>query len=252
MSYKIPPALNEFQFNIHSQNGEYGVIEELFRQLGIEFDDKKWCVEFGAWDGKHLSNTFALIEKKWNAVYIEGEADRYQDLLAKAKKYPRIVPIHAFVARYKDDENALGRLLERTPLPKEFELLSIDIDSYDLDVWESLTGYSSKIVIIEVNSHIPPGVAWRHSDEVTGNSFNATVNTGREKGYMLICFTGNCIFVRNDLLGKIKLDPRYIQHPELLFLYEFLSASPWLPNKKLKLQRSPLLRFIPKFLRFTK
>ena len=249
MHYKIPPALNGFQFNIHSQNGEDGVIEEIRKRLCISNDDKKWCVEFGAWDGVHLSNTFAFAEKNWNAVYIEGEADRYQDLLRTAQKYPRIVPIHAFVARYKDEENSLGRLLEQTQLPKEFELLSIDIDSYDLDVWESLTNYSPKVVIIEINSHVPPGIVWRHSPETQGNTFSATLGVAQHKGYTLVCHTGNCIFVRNDLVEKIKLDTQYIQHPELLFLYEFLHDSPWLPNKQFKLQRNPITKFIPKILR---
>ena len=32
MHYKIPPALNGYQLNIHSQNGEDGVIEEILTQ----------------------------------------------------------------------------------------------------------------------------------------------------------------------------------------------------------------------------
>jgi hypothetical protein len=249
MSYKITPALNKFQFNIYSQNGEDGVIEEILKRLVISNGNKNWCVEFGAWDGIHLSNTFALVEKNWNAVYIEGDSDRYQDLLKTSRKYSQIVPIQAFVTRFQNEENPLDRLLKQTQLPKEFELLSIDIDSYDLDVWESLTCYSPKIVIIEINSHVPPGIVWRHSPENQGNTFSATLNVAHHKGYTLVCHTGNCIFVRNDLVGKIKLDSQYIQYPELLFLYEFLHDSPWLPNKQFKLQRNPIIKFIPKFLR---
>jgi hypothetical protein len=249
MSYKINPALNKFQFNIYSQNGEDGVIEEILKRLGISNDNKKWCVEFGAWNGIHLSNTFALVEKNWNAVYIEGEADRYQDLLKTAQKYPQIVPIHAFVARSQNEEYSLDKLLKQTQIPKEFELLSIDIDTYDLDVWESLSSYSPKIVIIEINSHVPPGIVWKHSPETQGNTFSATINVARLKGYTLVCHTGNCIFVRDDLVEKVKLDPQYIQYPELLFLYEFLNDSPWLPNKQYKLHRHPIVKFIPKFLR---
>ncbi|CAN0123266.1 unnamed protein product [Heterosigma akashiwo] len=36
----------------------------------------KWCVEFGAWDGKHLSNTWSLInEHGWSSVQIEGDPE---------------------------------------------------------------------------------------------------------------------------------------------------------------------------------
>ena len=52
----------------------------------------------------------------------------------------------------------MDNLLEKTNLPKDFEILSIDIDSYDLEVWESLVFYKPKIVIIEINSSYPPGI----------------------------------------------------------------------------------------------
>ena len=38
-------------------------------------------MEFGAWDGIHYSNSFALVERhNWNAVYIEGDKKKYNDL----------------------------------------------------------------------------------------------------------------------------------------------------------------------------
>src|ERR1700730_6767714 len=142
---EVPP-LNVFEMNVHSQNGEDGVIREILRRLQITDDASRWCVEFGAWGGVYLSNTFALVEKGWNAVFIEGDAQKFQDLLATAAKHPRIVPLNTFVSRNKTDPDCLGRLLERTPIPRDFELLSIDIDSYDLEVWESLSYYRPKIV----------------------------------------------------------------------------------------------------------
>lgn len=39
--------------------------------------------------------------------------------------------------------------LKQTDIPNDFELLSIDIDSYDYQVWKSLKVYKPKIVIIE-------------------------------------------------------------------------------------------------------
>ena len=37
-------------------------------------------------------------------------------------------------------------------LPKDFELLSIDIDSCDYQVWQSIEHYKPKLVIIEIDS----------------------------------------------------------------------------------------------------
>jgi hypothetical protein len=65
--------LNMFSHNIHSQNGEDGIIQELLNRLNLKNSSDRYCVEFGAWDGMHLSNTFALVEGGWKAIYIEGK-----------------------------------------------------------------------------------------------------------------------------------------------------------------------------------
>ena len=41
--------------SVASQCGEDGIIKAALEVLR---ETNKWCVEFGAWDGKHLSNTF--------------------------------------------------------------------------------------------------------------------------------------------------------------------------------------------------
>jgi hypothetical protein len=239
------PPLNVFEENIHSENGEDGVIGEILRRLAIADDDSRWCVEFGAWDGVYLSNTFALVEKGWNAVYIEGDTEKFRDLLGTVELHPRIVPMNEFVSRNKSDPNCLEKLLERTAIPKEFELLSIDIDSYDLEIWESLSSYQPKIVVIEINSSVPPGIVWRHSPRTPENTFSATQNVAVQKNYTLVCHTGNCIYVRDDLVGRINLDVRYIQYPELLFLFD----SPWLSSDLFREKTHSIINFIPRSLR---
>ena len=89
--------LNKFSKNIHSQNGEDGIIAQILNKLELSIEKNLWCVEFGAWDGMHHSNTFTLVENGWNAVYIEGESERYQDLLKTQRKFPKILPVEAFV-----------------------------------------------------------------------------------------------------------------------------------------------------------
>ena len=86
-------------------------------------------VELGAWDGKHLSNTYVLCEKGWRGCYIEGVAERYAQLCRNIPA-ANVVRIHAFVT--PDGANSLDNLLARDAV----DLLSIDIDSDDLAVWE--------------------------------------------------------------------------------------------------------------------
>lgn len=218
----IELPLNKYASNTHSQNGEDGIIAEIFNRLGLADKNNLWCVEFGAWDGIYLSNTFLLVELGWNAVYIEGEPDRYDDLLKTAKRFPKITPIKAFVARVSTDQNSLDNLLSKTNISKDFELLSIDIDSYDCDVWESLTNYQPKVVVIEINSSVPPGILWRHSSKTQGGTFSSTLKVGVSKGYTLVCHTGNLIFVRNDLVDKLNLPKKFTEFPELLFMNDIL------------------------------
>ena len=60
--------LINYRANRHSQNGEDGVLNEIFTRLGLMRKPGR-AVEFGAWDGMHLSNTFDLVERfGWSAV----------------------------------------------------------------------------------------------------------------------------------------------------------------------------------------
>ena len=215
----------EYRKNVYSQNGEDGILEEIFKRINIaSSNNEKWCVEFGAWDGKHLSNTFHLVEQGWNAIYIEGDKEKYQDLLQTVKQYPKIKPINAMVGFEESDSNNLNNLLSGTKMPEDFDLLSIDIDSFDLAVWQCFVG-KPKVVIIEINSSIEPGILqWHDGIFCQGNSFSSTIKVAEDKDYKLVCHTGNLIFLREDLVHMIGLDNRSIYFPETLFLNNWLSS----------------------------
>jgi len=64
----------EFANNNTSQSGEDGIIDKIFN---IITPASKFCVEFGAWGGVHLSNTWTLInDMGWEAVLIEGNEEK--------------------------------------------------------------------------------------------------------------------------------------------------------------------------------
>ena len=74
-------SLIEFKKNVYSQNGEDGIIQEIINRLNLFEKNNLWCCEFGAWDGKHSSNTFALVEKyNFNAVYIESDKHKFKNM----------------------------------------------------------------------------------------------------------------------------------------------------------------------------
>ncbi len=208
--------LLNYQKNVTSQCGEDGIIEEICARLDI---GTGFFVEFGAWDGIHCSNTYNLLAKNWQGVYIEGDEKKYVELNNTRNRFPRqIISICAYVRC--EGSNTLDNILAQTPTPVDLDLMSIDIDSYDWQVWYSLLNYHPTIVVIEGNSTVLPGIWQTHQEGVvTGSSFTALVALGESKGYKLVCHTGNLIFVRKEFIDKLNLNPLNLAFPETLFNY---------------------------------
>jgi len=218
--------LQKYKNNIYSQWGEDGILEELLKRLGISNYEDIWVVEFGAWDGKHLSNTFNLIEQGANSVLIEGDTTRYSDLLETKKQYKKIIPINAFVS--DNGENSLDNLISKTPIKSEYEILSIDVDSYEnLAIWKNYKG-NPKIVIIEINSSFLPYE--KNISNNLGNTFFDTNKVGEEKGYKLVAHTPNMIFVKKKEIEKIYPNLRYKSHQ----LYDYIIFLKWRNISRLK------------------
>ena len=43
-------SFDKYKYNVYSQNGEDGIIQELLIRLQKKISKDPWCVEFGAWD----------------------------------------------------------------------------------------------------------------------------------------------------------------------------------------------------------
>ncbi len=199
--------MNQYERNITSQFGEDGIIEYLFSKICVS--NEPWCVEFGAWDGEYLSNTYNLVfNQAFNCVYIEGDKQKAKDLRKKVEKLKKqkIFVLNSFVE--SKGENGLDNLLSKTDIPKEFDLLSIDIDGIDYHVWKNFNEYNPKIVLIEHNPTIPPHIEYipEEKSSLIGASTLALYGLGKLKGYELVCCTDtNSIFVRKDLFGLFNI-----------------------------------------------
>jgi len=213
----------KYRKNYFSQNGEDGIIEKLIEQLGL--NHKLFLCEFGAWDGKFLSNIFNLIKKKnCVAIMIESDGKKFDDLLKTSKKFSNIIPIKRFIVPYGQD--SLDAILEANKFPINYDILSIDIDSNDLEVWNNSKKFKPKIVIIEINSSIPPNVRQKHNSKLGlyGNSFKSTVEVAKSKGYTPIVHTGNLILLKDEFLNIIKFDKNLIKNPDKLFIYDWVDV----------------------------
>ena len=216
---------SKYKKNYFSQNGEDGIIEKIISDLKIT--EKLFVCEFGAWDGVFLSNTFNLV-KKFDALalMIEGDKERFKDLIKTSKKNPTVIPVNKYVKL--SGHCCLDEILRENNFPNNFDVLSIDIDSNDLEIWESLNNFKPKIVVIEINSGILPGIEQKHNleNKKQGNSFTSTLIVANKKGYSLIIHTGNLIFLRNDLVNKIEFDQELLNDPDKLFDHS------WINDKK--------------------
>ena len=140
-------SINTYERRVMSENGEDGIIKEIFFRIG---HDKRF-VEFGAADGSE-SNAAVLGQfYGWSGLLIEGDPASCDRLRARLEGRGDVTVLNEMVSR----ENIAG-LFRRANVPVEFDLLSIDIDGNDYWVWEALRAYRPRLVVIEYNAHPRP------------------------------------------------------------------------------------------------
>ena len=201
---RSPTWLNERAANVRSQAGEDGVIRAILEVLP---EKTGWCVEVGAWDGRFLSNTCHLVEHSgFRAVMIEADPSKHAQIQLH---HPgdHVIALLAKAGWGQDD--SLDALLAPLPVPREFDLLSIDIDGNDCHVWQALKAYEPKIVVIEFNPTIPVGVRFVQAADPgvkQGSSLASLMDLAQAKGYELAAalpFTA--FFVRSDLFPLLQI-----------------------------------------------
>ena len=184
---------------------EEGIVDYLFSKIPTT---KKFCVEFGAGDGTHWPFTRHLIrEHGWGAFLIEGNPEWAKSLAKTYQDRDDVQSLQSFITA----ENIVS-LFEKGKVPKDLDLLAIDIDGIDYYVWEKLEDYDPKVVCIEYNASwgankkfvidYDPEFIWQE-DDYFGASFASLLELGREKGYEIIhCSTygDNMFFMKREYL----------------------------------------------------
>ncbi len=164
---------------IYSQNGEEKLLIECLRRLNI---NKGHCVEIGGSDGHFCSNTALLIERGFSGVFIETE-------------WPLYLKCQANWSHRKDVKCVCSRVDGHNVnafVKDECDVLSIDTDGADYEIFKGLKA-KPKIVIVEIDSSIPPDRNEFNADG--GAGYLPMLNLGIQKGYFLLCHTGNMIFI---------------------------------------------------------
>ena len=184
--------LSVFEQRVFSQTKGDGIIRIIFDKIGVT---NKFFVEFGVQSGIECNSRYLRDIKKWNGLTM----DCGDNLLPSTKK------------EMINAEN-VEKLFKKYDVPKEFDMLSIDIDSNEYWVWKAIKNYSPRLVIIEYNATFKPTeskVMKYIPNQVWDGTWNfgasllALKKLGVEKGYTLIYCDSqgeDAFFLRNDLL----------------------------------------------------
>ena len=203
--YGDPKRLLRYAFQACSQNGEDGMIHEIFNRVGRT---NRTFIEIGAGDGNE-NNTAFLISQGWRGYWLDGGTKFIDSIEERGWQKEGIVKGHqAFITK----EN-VATLLKDLGASDDVDLLSIDIDQNTYYVWEALAAFRPRVVVVEYNSALPPDMEWVVNYSPTemwdgSQNFGASLKSfellAARLGYCLVgCdFHGvNAFFVRKDLCG---------------------------------------------------
>ena len=181
-------------------------------------------MNIGARDGIIHDQVYPLFKEGYGGLAIEADA-AFQDRLAS-----NLAAVNGsnaiFVVMEAAQPPSINALFQKFRVPFDFDCLKIDIDSIDLPILQSilLSGYSPKLIMIEMNPDIPPPFqiylefdpqcVCDEAKGAYGASADAIYREASLRGYSLIAFESfdkdsprprtehNMWFVRNDLLGR--------------------------------------------------
>lgn len=178
--------------DVYSQFGEDGIIEYVLDRTGTF---NKWCLEVGAHDGEFFSNTKRLRDQGWNAVLIESNGA----LIDKTREFQTetVKVIHATVEPI--GESSIDSILREAGAPRNPDLISIDVDGIEYELWSHLMA-SPRVMVIEF------AYQSEETSGVDGNgqwSYRDMLALGERMGYEPVtATTTNLIFVRRDLRDR--------------------------------------------------
>jgi len=167
----------KYERRVYSQNGEDGIIGEIFRRTGTT----GLAVELGS--HFEYGNCYLLAEQGMPTLFIDRDPDFVSRLARR---------IHGPHVSYK-----IGLVTAETvnsAVPSETVFLSIDVDGNDYWLWRALE-WRPEVIVIEFN-HGPqpphklaiaydPQHSWDGSDYY-GASLSALDELARHKGYVLV------------------------------------------------------------------
>lgn len=167
---------------------EYLGVRRWTDALGLEGGH---LVDFAASDGFSQSAMWPFLRsKRWGGLFVEADSKKFAQLAALYESYERAQCVQARIT-----PKNVGNLMGIGGIPRNFELLNLDLDSFDYEVLEGIfcAGYRPKLITMEINEKIPPPVFFSvnysdaHSwdgDHYYGCSYSAASALASRYGYL--------------------------------------------------------------------
>ena len=214
--YADPRCLTSHHAQMYSQNGEDGMIAEIFRRIGTT---TRTFVEIGVGNGTENNSRF-LLETGWRGVWIENDPEAVEQAHAKFGPEIREGRLRLVQARVTRDNAA--ELLREAEIAGALDFLSIDVDMNTAHLWRAVlaAGMRPRVSCIEYNASVPPSVDWEVPYDAEAqwqdatNRFGAGLKTletiGRDHRHHLVgCdyLGANAFFVEEGLAEPHFLPP---------------------------------------------
>tara|TARA_Y100001970_G_scaffold287799_1_gene413350 strand:+ start:578 stop:1459 length:882 start_codon:yes stop_codon:yes gene_type:complete len=205
----ILDKINEYEYKITSQNNEDGIIEFIFSKI----PNNKYFVEIGF--EYYEFNSLNLIKKGWEGKLIDTSLE---DSLALEKNLNRNFPnskVRIFTT--KVDKKNINDLVIEENSNKKIDFFSLDIDSYDYWILETVDLSRVSVLCCEYNHWlggekkltIPYDENFKFLDDgIWGASITALVDLLKKKGFSLIAVESsgtNIFFVKNELAKNFEV-----------------------------------------------
>lgn len=194
-NYSKENPLLKYEHQTFSQNGEDGIINEIFNRLGIK---KGVFIEIGTGDGSE-NNTRLLLELGWTGTWIDGNPKCLESIYNDFDRYISSKKLNAQL-NLVDSDN-INSILKDNNVSPDVDLLSLDLDLTTHQVWEALTYITPKVLVIEYNGFFPKNSLWKAN--IKGNeSWDGSINMGASLSTIIqISDYKNYKFIGTELSG---------------------------------------------------
>ena len=127
---------------MYSQNAEEKIILEYFEKKHSNFSGA--LLDIGANDGRTLSNSLALIERRWKAVLIEPDADAFEKLIALHQGNEKVICYNIAIA---SEDGEMDFYKSGTHLNNGDTGLLSTLSQRDYDKWKGQKSDSPNVTV---------------------------------------------------------------------------------------------------------